>query len=244
MATAGNDDDEVEVDEEDEEAEEGGDLDTSLKLFMKKVNGQKKKKPGRKAKWCPQALDDLIDIIVSNSSYKKKLIFTNTKNQRNGELYGEILKEVKARASARGEHFNFSANQLRSKFKKCVSLCKQAALTQKSATGSRIRQVVPHSFEVVKTRESCRPNLALEPSASSSPSDLSVEISDNSVKEKELFVLIKTKRRQLSKKRLDSAITEVLTLVREAVQNDPTKELISFMKEEMEKSREHELTLF
>ena len=97
---------------------------------------------------------------------------------------------------------------------------------------------------MVKTRESCQPDLALEPSASSSPSDLSVEISDNSVKEKELFVLIKTKRRQLSKKRLDSATTEVLTLVREAVQNDPTKELISFMKEEMEKSREHELTLF
>ena len=70
MATAGNDDDEVEVDEEDEEAEEGGDLDTSLKLFMKKANGQKKKKPGRKAKWCPQALDDLIDIIVSNTARK------------------------------------------------------------------------------------------------------------------------------------------------------------------------------
>ena len=45
MATAGNDDDEVEGDEEDEEAEEGGDLDTSLKLFMKKANGQKKLKP-------------------------------------------------------------------------------------------------------------------------------------------------------------------------------------------------------
>ena len=97
---------------------------------------------------------------------------------------------------------------------------------------------------MVKTREYCQPDLALEPSASSSPSDLSVEISDDSVKEKELFVLIKTKRRQLSKKRLDSATTEVLTLVREAVQNDPTEELISFMKEEMEKSREHELTLF
>ena len=138
MATADNDDDEVEVDEEDEEAEEGGDLDTSLKLFMRKANGQKKKKPGRKAKWCPQALDDLIDIIVSN-----------TKNQRNGELYGEILKEGKARASARGEHFDFSVNQLRSKFKKCVSLCKQAALTQKNQTisrRSRIRQVVHHSL--------------------------------------------------------------------------------------------------
>ena len=121
-------------------------------------------------------------------------------------------------------------------------MCKQAALTQKSATGIKrfqedqaLGKWFTTLFEVVKTRESCQPNLALEPSASGSPSDLSVEISDNSVKEKELFVLIKTKRRQLSKKRLNSAITEVLTLVREAVQNDPTKELISFMKEEMEK---------
>ena len=145
-----------------------------LKLFMKKANGQKKKKPGRKAKWCPQARDDLIDIIVSNSSYKKKLIFTNTKNQRNGELYGEILKEGKARASARGEHFDFSVNQLRSKFKKCVSLCKQAALTQKSATGIKrfqedqgLGKWFTTLFEVVKARESCQPGLALEPSASS-----------------------------------------------------------------------------
>ena len=114
-----DDDDEVEEDESD------GDLETSRKLFFKKAKGNKKKKPGRKAKWCPRALDDLIDIIVSSNSYKKKLIFTNTKNQRNGELYGETLKEVKARVSARGENFNFSVNQLRSKFKKCVCVCKQ-----------------------------------------------------------------------------------------------------------------------
>ena len=77
------------------------------------------------------------------------------------------MKEVKARASARGEHFDFSANQLRSKFKKCVSLCKQAALTQKSATGIKRFQEdqglgtwFTTLFEVVKTRESCQPKFA------------------------------------------------------------------------------------
>jgi len=35
-----------------------------------------------------------------------------------------------------------------------------------------------------------------------------------------------------------------VALLKEAVQNDPTKELISFMKDEMEKSRDHELKLF
>ena len=124
MAESDNDD---KVGEDDSD----GDLETSRKLFFKKAKGNKKKKPGWKAKWCPRALDELIDMIVSSNSYKKKLIVTNTKNQRNGELYGEILKEVKPTASARDENFCFSVNQLRSKFEKCVCPCKQTALTQK-----------------------------------------------------------------------------------------------------------------
>ena len=136
MAESDDNDDDDGV-EEDEEDESDGDLETSRKLFFKKANGKKKKKPGRKAKWCSRALDDIIDIIVSNSSYKKKLIFTNTKNQRNGELYGEILKEVKARASARGEDFHFSVNQLRSKFKN-VSVCvRKQPLHEKQQLESR-----------------------------------------------------------------------------------------------------------
>ena len=37
---------------------------------------------------------------------------------------------------------------------------------------------------------------------------------------------------------------KVIQLIREAVRNDPTKEMISFLGDEMEKSREHELKLF
>ena len=76
-----------------------------LSNFSSKKQKEKRK---RKAKWCPRALDDLIDIIVSSNSYKKKLTFTSTKNQRNGELYREILKEVKATASARGDKTSIS----------------------------------------------------------------------------------------------------------------------------------------
>lgn len=114
MAESDNDD-KVEEDDSD------GDLETSRRLFFEKAKGNKEKKPGRKAKWCPRALDELITMIVSSNSYKNKLIFTNTKNQRSRELYGEILKELKATVSARVENFHFSVNQLRSKFKKCVS---------------------------------------------------------------------------------------------------------------------------
>ena len=101
---------------------------------MKKSKG-KKKKSGRKSAWRPEDVDDFIDIVVSNSCYKRKLIFTNTKCQRNGEIYEDILTELKKRTSARGKELKFSVKQLRTKFKKSVSDCKQAALTIRTATG-------------------------------------------------------------------------------------------------------------
>lgn len=71
-----DDDDKVEEDDSD------GDLETSRRLFFEKAKGNKEKKPGRKAKWCPRALDELINMIVSSNSYKKKLIFTNKKSKK------------------------------------------------------------------------------------------------------------------------------------------------------------------
>ena len=44
-----------------------------------------KKNPERRSKWSGKASDDLIDIIVNDSNFKTKLIFQNTKNQRNGK---------------------------------------------------------------------------------------------------------------------------------------------------------------
>ena len=104
---------------DDDDDEEKG----SLSLFVKKSKG-KKKTSGRKSAWNPENVDDLIDIVVSNTYYKRKLIFTNTKCQRNGEIYEEILTELKKKASARGKQLKFSVKQLRTKFKKCVSDCK------------------------------------------------------------------------------------------------------------------------
>ena len=126
----GDVDDKSNDDDDDDEEEEGG----SLSLFVKKSKG-KKKKSGRRSAWSPEDVDDFTDIVVSNTYYKRKLIFTNTKCQRNGEIYEEILTELKKRASARGKELKFSVKQLRTKFKKCVRDCKQAALTIKTATG-------------------------------------------------------------------------------------------------------------
>ena len=249
--------DEKSNDDDDDEEEEGG----SLSLFVKKSKG-KKKKSGRRSAWSPEDVDDFIDIVVSNTYYKRKLIFTNTKCQRNGEIYEEILTELKERASARGKELKFSVKQLRTKFKKCVSDCKQAALTIKTATGIKRFQEdrglgnwFKPLFAVVQTRDSCQPDQAIEPSSleqstssekSSKSADadksLQDDLENNEDSEGGLFIPVK-KRKEKPKEKLATAVMEAAELVKEVCNNDPTKELIRFLREEMNKSREHELKM-
>ena len=81
----------LEVDEE-RDSDGNDEAEEALKMFAKKRKDIKdKKKPGRKPRWCPKALDDFIDIVVTNESYKKKLIVTNSKNQHNGPIYKKII---------------------------------------------------------------------------------------------------------------------------------------------------------
>ncbi|CAB4010861.1 Hypothetical predicted protein [Paramuricea clavata] len=189
-----------------------------------------KKKTGRRTKWTEEMLNDFIDIIVSSEYYKKKLIFMNTKTQRNGEMYEAILKQLEKRCVKRGEKVPFTAQQLTSKFKKCVGMCKQAALTIKSAT-----------------------EIAIEPSALGNTSGNSTEeVGDSDIMESEdtatkgsdehegkdkLFIPIKPNK---TKKKEDVAV-EALQVLNKVVERDHTKELIDFMKDQMEKSQEHEL---
>ena len=85
----------------------------------------------------------------------------------------KFLTELKNRATARGKELEFSVKQLRTKFKKCVSDCKQAALTIRTATGIKRFQEnrglgnwFKPFFAVVQTRDSCQPDQAIEPSLS------------------------------------------------------------------------------
>ena len=105
--------------EEDENGDEDGDREDSVSEKADK----KAKKAGRKAKW--SLLDDTIDIILSSDYYKRKLIFTNVKTQKNGQVYAEVLAELKKRCKSRNENVSFTVSQLRSKFKKLVTECKR-----------------------------------------------------------------------------------------------------------------------
>lgn len=227
-------------------------------LFCKK--GKSKKKPGRKTNWSKAATNDLVDIIVNDSGYKTKLIFVNTKNQTNGSIYEAILKELKSRASARGENLAFNINQVRTKFKKCISICKQAALTIKTSTGIKrfqeereLGEWFNQLFPVVRTRDSCQPEHAVEPSssegvdrakndyASSSPGH--EEGTDSSTGTK-MFVPKRSGQKKISKREdVASTTLEVLNLMKDVVKNDPTKELIELMRSEMAQSREQEMSI-
>jgi chromosome segregation and condensation protein ScpB len=66
-------------------------------------------------------------ITINESSFLPK--------QRNAQIYEEIIKELKHRASERGTELKFTAKQLRTTFKKRKSDCKQSALTMKNASG-------------------------------------------------------------------------------------------------------------
>lgn len=84
------------------------------------------------------------------------------------------MKTLKARCAERNEEFIFSVSQLQSKFKKLVRECKKVALTVKTASGIEnfIRDrgygaTFNNLYSLVKTRDSCNPDEAVEPSASS-----------------------------------------------------------------------------
>lgn len=58
-----------------------------------------------------------------------------------------------------------------------------------------------------------------------------------------LFIPIKKRKKGKPKEKLEAAIIEATELVKEVVNNDPTKELINFLREEMNRSREHEFKM-
>jgi hypothetical protein len=191
--------------------------------------------------WTTDVVNDLVDIITSDERYQRKLIFTNTKNQNNRFIYDEVLTKLKKRATERGETITFSVPQTRSKFKRCISDCKQAAMTIKTATGiQRFQDEKGYDkwfgllFPLVKTHDSCQPNMAVEPSSINDPLDEEEEIA------KTFEDFVPRKKIKPTKK---NAIVEAVELFKQVVENDPAKEIISFMKDEAEKARQHELQL-
>ena len=98
-------------------------------------------------------------------------------------------------------------------------------------------------YPLVKTRDFCQPKLAVEPSAQS---QVNVGSSENTNLERsgsessKLFVPTRPGKKRLKQ----NPAAEAINLLRTAIENDPTKDFINFMKEDIQRSREHEYRLY
>ena len=63
--------------------------DTGVSEQSEVCSSRKKKRKGRRSVWEERHINDLVDVICS-SEYYKKLIFTNTKNSKNAEIYANV----------------------------------------------------------------------------------------------------------------------------------------------------------
>lgn len=64
--------------------------------------------------WLPAMVDDLVDIVVSNEYYIKKLVKEVTNSSTN-DVYKQVQEEFRARCAV-----EMSIEQIRSRFKNCV----------------------------------------------------------------------------------------------------------------------------
>jgi len=83
----------------------------------------KKKKAGRRSSWKEEDVVDMVDIVCSSDHYKRKILFTNSKNTRNNDVYNRLLKDLQERVVARGHEFPFNVEQVRNQLKKLIGEC-------------------------------------------------------------------------------------------------------------------------
>ena len=83
-------------------------------------------------------MEHLVDIILENDTFKEKLFLTNVKNSKNSQYYQQVMDELKDSCKQRDRIFTYDPNQTRQKIKRCVSICREAALKIKTASGIHI----------------------------------------------------------------------------------------------------------
>lgn len=233
------------------------------KIMTTAINKGKKRKRGKKCEWKDEDLDDFVDIIINDENHQRKLIFQNTKTKTNKSNYESIQKELKKRAEERKSVFEKSVTQMRNKFKKLVSECKQANMIFKTATGiSNYKDKKNYSqwfdmlFPLIKSRESCQPEQALEPSSGHAYPTTSDKESGASLLEdpdesdstknsdEKLFVpKIPTRKNKKGDNKLIEKTTEVLQSVQSLLQSQQTSSFLEFMEKENARARAHELEM-
>ncbi len=244
------------LNENDESGSEGdmsnSDSDSQASIINVK-QARPRKKSGRRATWQDSQITDMVDMIVNDDELVRKLIFTNVKKRKNSDAYQKIVPKLNQKyQKAFGKDFPFTVKQMRNKFKWCISTCKKICLTVKTASG--VKRFVDSKgygnwfnllYPLVKTRDSCKPENAIEPSAAKhddGDKESGSEDSANKVEgDKEMFVPVKPTSAKRPKM---DVIASSLELLQTTIKNDPTKELLQILKDDMQHSREQETRQF
>ena len=103
------------LEEEEEQVEEQENVDEEEEP-PQKTKKKKRVKRGLRGLWEHDLVDDLVDIIITNDYYQRKLSFVNTKNKQNRKVYEKVLKELKCRAGGKGNSIPFTVAQVHTKF--------------------------------------------------------------------------------------------------------------------------------
>ena len=78
------------------DSSDGNSDDTSISeevVYKPKVK-KAAKRAGRKSSWGDNITGDLVDIVCEDEYFRKKLIFTNNKTQKNSEVYEKVIKQM------------------------------------------------------------------------------------------------------------------------------------------------------
>ena len=205
--------------------------------------------------------NDLVDIILEHDTYKTKLLLTNVKNAKNGIYFDQGVNKMKERCKTREEDFPFDISQTRENFKRYINIYREAAMKIKKKSGiQRFQEEKSYGIwfgklmPFVSSMHSCQPQQAIElsnieqiettESTDESPQSSSADDTYTKSKRKGPFVPIhetaRRKRKYPISEDLISEIHETMIDFREALKNDPTKELIQLLREDSERQAKND----
>ena len=72
-----------------------------LEKLSKKGAKKSVKRKGGKCTWKETLVNDLVDIILDNVTYRTKLLLANVKNAKNRVYYDQVVNKMKARCKTR-----------------------------------------------------------------------------------------------------------------------------------------------
>ena len=108
---------------------------TLLEKFRKKGAKKLVNRKCRKCTWKETLVNDSVDKILGNDTYRTKLLLTNVKNVKNGIYYDQVVNKMKERCKTREENFPFNVSKTREKLKMCINICREAAMKIKTNSG-------------------------------------------------------------------------------------------------------------